>query len=302
MVLMTQTNSRHSVGVRRDNRKLSFLWLPAIFWYAFFTIGPLLAMFYIALLDWPGLVAPNRFVGLSNFEELISDEVFWQAFRNSLIQIAVVLPILLPTSFMLGYYLSHKPAGHRLLRVILFTPALISLSAKSTMFLAIFAPLGLINSSLELVGLAEFSKPWLASSSTAFGTVMVVELWGGIGFTAILFAARLSGVSPDVFEAAELDGAGHWKRMWAIAFPICREYFGVVLMLQFIWVMFGSAGLILLLTKGGPGNYSTNLSFLVYDTAFSQQQIGYSQAVAVALFVVVVAGIALIRFSFRSKE
>jgi multiple sugar transport system permease protein len=299
---MIDTSSRHSLGVRRENTKLSFLWLPAVFWYTFFTVGPLLAMFYISLLEWPGLIAENSFVGLSNFEKLASDDVFWQAFRNSLIQIAVVLPILLPTSFMLGYYLSQKPPGHRLLRVILFTPALISLSAKSTMFLAIFAPLGLINSSLELVGLGALSTPWLASSSTAFGTVMAVELWGGIGFTAILFAARLSGVTPDVFEAAALDGAGHWKRIWAIAFPICREYVGVIAMLQFIWVMFGSAGLILLLTRGGPGNYSTNLSFLVYDTAFSQQQIGYSQAIAVVLFAIVLAGIALIRFSFRAKE
>ena len=299
---MIDTSSRHSLGVRRENTKLSFLWLPAVFWYTFFTVGPLLAMFYISLLEWPGLIAENSFVGLSNFEKLASDDVFWQAFRNSLIQIAVVLPILLPTSFMLGYYLSQKPPGHRLLRVILFTPALISLSAKSTMFLAIFAPLGLINSSLELVGLGALSTPWLASSSTAFGTVMAVELWGGIGFTSILFAARLSGVTPDVFDAAALDGAGHWKRIWAIAFPICREYVGVIAMLQFIWVMFGSAGLILLLTRGGPGNYSTNLSFLVYDTAFSQQQLGYSQAVAVVLFAIVLAGIALIRFSFRAKE
>ena len=67
---MIDTSSRHSLGVRRENTKLSFLWLPAVFWYTFFTVGPLLAMFYISLLEWPGLIAENSFVGLSNFEKL----------------------------------------------------------------------------------------------------------------------------------------------------------------------------------------------------------------------------------------
>ena len=272
---------------------------PAIVWYLVFTIGPLLAMFYIATLNWPGLISPATFVGPDNFRIIWEDPVFWQAVRNSFIQLAIVLPVMLPLSFMLGYYVSMKPRGHRVLRVFLFTPALISIAAKSMIFYAIFAPTGILNGGLDAVGLGALTTPWLASQATALGTVIAVDLWSGIGFTAVLFSARLSGISPEVFEAAELDGAGHWRRIWGIAFPMARDYFGVLLMLQFIWTLFSSAGSILLLTNGGPGSSSTNLSFLIYDKAFTQSQIGYSQAVGVVLFFIGLLGVLAIRRAFR---
>ncbi|WP_169582038.1 MULTISPECIES: sugar ABC transporter permease [Microbacterium] len=282
-----------------DKHGLALLTTPAIVWYGVFTIGPLIAMFVIATLEWSGLVAESEYVGAQNFVTMWADPVFWIAVRNTAIQLAVVLPILLVCSFMLGYYVSLKPRGHRLLRILLFTPALISVSARSMVFYAIFAPTGLFNLTLESIGLAELTRPWLATQETALATVMVVDLWGGIGFTAVLFGARLAGIGSDVFEAAQLDGAGHWRRMWGVAFPITRDYFGVILMLQFIWVLFSSAGSILLLTKGGPGNASTTISFLVYDLAFTQTRIGYSQAVGVVLFALGIVGVVIIRRLFR---
>jgi multiple sugar transport system permease protein len=286
---------------RRFNPALLGLSLPAVVWYVFFTIGPLIAMFYIALLEWPGLIAQSTFVGLDNFADVFTDPVFWVAVKNSAIQLAIVLPIMIPLSFMLGYYVSIKPRGHRVLRVILFTPALISLAAKSIIFLSIFAPTGLVNGVLTNIGLGGLATPWLANQSTALATIIVVDLWSGIGYTAILFSARLSAIPPEVFEASELDGAGHWRRMWQIAYPMTRDYFGVLAMLQFIWVLFSSAGTILLLTNGGPGTSSTTLSFLVYDKAFTQSELGYSQAVGVILFFVGIVGMLAIRRAFRPK-
>ncbi|MDR2931230.1 MAG: sugar ABC transporter permease [Propionibacteriaceae bacterium] len=287
---------------RRVNPALLGLSLPAIIWYIAFTLGPLLAMFYIALLKWPGLIAPRSFIGLDNFVKVFTDPVFFTAVKNSIIQVGIVVPVMIPVAFMLGYYVNLKPRGHRVLRVILFTPALISLAAKSVVFLSIFAPNGLINGFLANIGLDQLSKPWLASTSTALGTVMVVDLWSGIGYTAILFSARLAAVPVEVMEAAELDGCAHWGRMWRIAYPICRDYFGVLAMLQFIWVLFSSAGSILLLTNGGPGNSSTNLSFLVYDKAFTQSDLGYSQAVGVILFFVGILGMVIIRRVFAARH
>lgn len=284
---------------RSGNAALAGLALPAVIWYFVFTVGPLFAMFYIAMLDWRSIVAPSTFTGFDNFVRVFGDPVFWIAVRNSGVQLAVVLPIMLPAALMLGYYVSLKPRGHRVLRVILFTPALLSLAAMSVIFLSIFSPTGLINGALANVGLGELATPWLASSQTSLGVVMIVNLWSGIGFTAILFSARLSAIPAEVFEAAELDGASHWRRVWGIAYPICKDYFGVILMLQFIWVLFTSAGTILLLTRGGPGTSSMNLSFLIYDKAFVQSQVGYSQAVGVILFFVGMVGMLLIRRIFR---
>lgn len=286
---------------RRIPAALVGLSAPAIIWYTVFTIGPMIAVFYISTLDWPAIISPSTFIGLGNFRRVFSDPVFYTACRNSLIQIAIVIPVMIPLAFMLGYYINLRPRGHRILRVILFTPALISLAAKSVIFLSIFSPNGLLNSVLGAVGLDGLQRPWTASAATALGVVISVDLWNGIGFTAVLFSARLSSVAQETFEAAELDGAGHWRRMWSVAFPIIRDYFGVLAMLQFLWVMFGSAGSILLLTNGGPGNSSTNLSFLVYDKAFSQSEVGYSQAVGVLLFFIGILGIVGIRRLFRAR-
>ena len=284
---------------RRPRRALAIFSAPAVFWYFVFTIGPLAAMFWIALLDWPSLIATSTFTGLGNFSTVLSDDVFWAAVRNSAIQVALVIPLMLPLSFMLGYFVSLNPPGHRILRVLLFTPALISLAAMSVMFLAVLGPRGLFNDILSKVGLESLVTPWLASQSTALYAIIAVNLWQGIGFTAVLFAARLAAVSSEVYQAAELDGCGHWKKMWRIAFPIIKDYFGVLTMLQFLWVLFTSAGLVLLLTNGGPGNSSTTLSFLVYSRAFIQSDIGYSQAVGVLLFAVGLVGMLIIRRVFR---
>lgn len=299
--MTTLAPHRHGRPVRQisDGVLLWLMALPAILWFAAFTAGPLVAMFWISTLDWARIISPSSFAGTANFLRIWHDPVFWIAARNSALQLAVVLPVMLPLAFMLGYYVAARPRGHRTLRVLLFTPALISLAAKSMVFYAILAPTGLLNGILDGIGLPDLGRPWLASSHTAMATIMIVDLWSGIGFTAILFAARLTGLGPEVFEAARIDGARHWQAMWQIAYPMIRDYFGVLLMLQFIWVLFGSAGSILLLTNGGPGNASTNLSFLVYDKAFVQAQIGYSQAVGVVLFFVGLAGVTLIRRAFR---
>ncbi|BDZ42297.1 transporter [Paraoerskovia sediminicola] len=286
---------------RTDDAIVGIFSAPAVAWYIVFTIGPMIAIFVISLLFWTGFLATPTWAGLANYDRVLHDPVFWTAVRNTAVQVLIALPVMLPLAFMLGYYVALKPRFHRVLRVILFTPALLSLSAMGTVFYAIFQPTGMVNSALESLGLGSLAKPWLANPDTALYTVIFVGIWSGIGFTAILFSARMSAVSADVYEAAELDGCGHWRRMWSIAFPVIKDYFGVLTMLQFLWTVFASAGMVLLLTNGGPGNSSTTLSFLVYEKAFVQSQVGYSQAVGVILFAVGVIGLLAIRRAFRQN-
>ena len=286
---------------RKRSNGLTIFTAPALLWYALFMIGPLVAMFVISLYKWPGLIGKRSFVGLDNYSRVLSDPVFYAALRNTILQVVVVVPIMVPLAFMLGYYLQLKRPGHRVLSVLCFTPGLISISAKALVFVGVFSPNGLINGVLDTVGLDQFATPWLANPNTALATIIIVDLWSGIGWTAVLFAARLASVSSEVYEASDLDGAGHWRRMWSIAFPICKDYFGVMVMLQFLWTLFSSAALVLLLTRGGPGTSSTTLSYLVYQKAFQQQQVGYSQAVGVLLFGIGLIGMFVIRRSIRQN-
>ncbi|MEU4408514.1 sugar ABC transporter permease [Streptosporangium sp. NPDC023963] len=281
-------------------RKLGFT-LPALAWFLVFTVGPLASLFYFSLTDWRGLIAPRTFVGGRNFERLAGDPVVHQAVINTLVQLVVSLPIVIAGAFMIAYYLSLRPRGHRFIRAVMFTPVLLSAPALAMVFVGVFAPSGLVNGFLGMLGLDGAIKPWLADSSTASVAVMVVIVWSSMSVSAVMLAARLNNVPSEVFEAASLDGCGHWRRMWSIAWPICRDFVGVVTMLQFLWTLFSSAAVVLLLTRGGPGTTTVNLSFLVYDYAFNQSKVGYSQAIAVLLFAVGVLGLIGIRRLFRQN-
>ncbi|MFD7921982.1 carbohydrate ABC transporter permease [Streptomyces sp. NPDC059740] len=273
--------------------------VPALVWYLVFMVGPLVAIFVVAALHWPGMLQPVSFAGLDNVADVAGDPVFWAAVRNTAVQLAVTLPVMIACAYMLGYYVSQRPRGHRVIRYLLFVPGLISTPAKAMVFYAALSPDGLVNGALRAVGLDSVTDAWLASPSTALLSLIVLDLWSGIGFTAVLFAARLSSVPEEIGEAAQLDGAGHWRSMWRVHFPVVRDYAGVVTMLQFLWNLFGSAQQVLLLTQGGPGTSSTTLSFLVYQKAFVAADLGYSQTVGVLLFLVGLVGLLTIRRVFR---
>lgn len=285
-------------GPRPGSALIGFT-LPAALWYGLFTIGPVVAMIYIATLRWPGLLADSVQVGPQNFLDIRGDQLFWLAVRNTAVHLLVTLPVMIPLAFMLGYYLSLKPRGHRILSVLFFTPGLISITVKGMVFFAMFAPNGAINGLLGTVGLASLQMSWTANPSTALYTVIAVDLWSGIGWTAVLFAARLTAIPSEVYEAASLDGAGHLRKIVAIARPMSTDFIGVMTMLQFLWTLFNSAAIVLLLTGGGPAGRSTTLSYYVYERAFIAQQVGYSQAVAIALFAIGLAGMVGIRRTIR---
>ncbi|MFB4424301.1 carbohydrate ABC transporter permease [Streptomyces sp. QL37] len=275
--------------------------VPALVWYLVFMVGPLVAIFVIAALHWPGMLQPVSFAGTGNIGAVLDDPVFWDAVRNTAVQLAVAVPLMIIGAYMLGYYVAQKPPGHRVLRYLLFIPGLISTPAKAMVFYAVLSPDGLLNGALDKAGLGSLTDAWLASPSTALGSLILLDVWSGIGFTAVLFAARLGSVPDEIGEAAQLDGAGHWRAMWRIHFPVIRDFVGVVTMLQFLWTLFGSAQNVLLLTQGGPGSSSTTLSFLVYQKAFIAADLGYSQTVGVVLFLVGLAGLLTIRRVFRQN-
>lgn len=290
-----------SVRPSRPDRGLTILGMPALVWYLFFMIAPIIAMFGISFLRWPKIIAPSEVIGFDNYAALVQDPTFWAAAGNTAVQLIVVIPVMIPLAFMLAYYLQQSPRGHQFLSIVFFTPGLISLSVKAMMFFAILAPNGALNGFLSGIGADAATTAWLADPKTALACIIVIDLWNGIGYTAILMNARLAGVPREVYEAAALDGAGHWKMMWRIAYPITKDYVGTMVMLQFIWTLFNSAPVVLLLTQGGPGTASTTLSYFVYDLAFQSSQVGYSQAASVVLFLVGLVGMLVIRRTIRAN-
>lgn len=274
--------------------------LPALIWYAVFMIGPVVAIFVIAFLRWPGMLETPTFAGVDNFRTVFSDATFWAALGNSAVQIVVGLPIMIVLAFLLAFYVVQKPRGHRVLRYLLFIPALISAPATAMVFYAMLNPDGLVNGLLAPLGLQ--GNAWLADPATALGAIIAVELWSGIGYSAVLIAARLDGVDSEIVQAARVDGASDWRVAWQMYWPIARDFIGVVTMLQFLSLLFNSAQTVLLLTQGGPGTSTMTLSYLIYSKAFVETNLGYSQAVGVILFVLGLIGMWLIRRTLRATH
>lgn len=275
---------------------------PALLWYAAFMIIPLVSMFVLSLFEWNNLLATPTFTGLDNFARVLTDPIIRTATKNSVLYVVVSLVVMIPLAFLLGYFLSRKPPGYRVLSIIFFTPAIVSVSARAMMFSGMYQPEGVINKILGFVGLDGLSHVWLADGKTALWAIIGVELWAGIGFTGVIFASALTANPEEVYEAAQLDGARTWTMVWRIAYPMTREFVGLMTMLQFLWLLLMSAQNVLLLTKGGPGSSSMTLAYYLYDQAFVSTRLGYSQAIGVILFFIGFGGMFLIRRAFRTKE
>ncbi len=286
--------------VKQLQRRRNFIILtaPALTLFTLLMIWPLMNMFYMSTLKWDGLTKPSSFIGFKNYIDMLSDERLLHSLANTGIHLIVGVPFVIIPAFMLGFFLSQRHPGYRIFRIIFFSPALISLAALAMIFSVIYHPNGILNALLRYVGLGGLTHVWLADMSTVLGAVIAPDVWAGIGFYTVLFFAALSNVPDELYEAARIDGATPWTIMWRIAFPLTMDFFGVVVMLQFLWIIQASQ-IVLLLTRGGPGNASFLLPYYLYYLAFITRDLGYSQSVAVVIFIVGIMGMLLIRRIFR---
>jgi len=277
-------------------RRITFLCLvaPALVWFLAFMLWPLLNMFYISTTRWDGLSLPKKFVFLDNFVNLFHDPMMATAAHNTGIYLLVGIIGVIPFAFMLGFFLSLRKPGYRVLRTIFFTPAMLSVTALAMIFMGLYRPDGMLNSFLNSVGLSALTKVWLGNQSTALGALIAIDIWGGIGFNSVLFFAALASLPEELYEAAKLDGADYWTIMWKIAFPLMLDFIGIVTVLQFLGILSGAAFMILL-TQGGPGTATVTLGFYLYRLAFITHRLGYSQAIGVLVFFSGIVVIVLIR-------
>ncbi|WP_341580014.1 sugar ABC transporter permease [Microbacterium schleiferi] len=275
---------------------------PALVWYGMFMVVPLIAMIVLSFTSWNSLVGSPRPNGLENYAYLFEDQILRVAVVNTILYVGIGLLLIIPLGFLLGFFLSRRPRGHAVLAIIFFTPWIVSASARAMMFTGLYQPNGAINSILDAIGLSELGRVWLADPATALGAVIATEAWAGIGATGVIFASALGRIPDEVFEAARLDGAGIWREIVAIAAPLSKDFIGLMTMLQFLWLFLGSAGTVLLLTRGGPGSTTMTLSFYLYDQAFVSGRLGYSQAIGVVGLLVGLIGMGIIRYAFRSKD
>jgi len=293
------------VDARRAKLGTLLLFLaPALLIYAGFTVYPVLRTFYNSL----HVIKPHgvvEFVGFANFIELITrDPVFWTAVRNTAVFALVGTTADVFGGLLLALCLFAGAPFAKLLRIVWFTPVLMSYVVVGIIWVWIYDyDWGLANVVLRSIGLGAFEQSWLGDPSTALGSVMVTHIWKWLGFNMIIFLAALYALPSEVLGAAELDNCGWFAKLVHIIIPMLRPTIVNLLVLSFIGKMM-LFDLVWIMTGGGPLWSTETVSTYVYKRAFDWNtfDLGYPCAIAVLWFVIIMVFVVAMTRIFRQRD
>ena len=222
-----------------------------------------------------------RWVGLDNYTAIFRDETVHQVFLTNL-KFLIAVPLVLLFSILCAVLIYEEVWGWKLFRVVFFIPSVLSTAVIGLMFKTFFAYDGPANK--LLAGLGRAPTDWFSSGRTAFAVIVLALVWSGFGYGTLLLLAGLSSIDPAQFDAARIDGAGWWQRAWYVTVPQVRRVIAFVSIINVAYTFTSLFGFVFVMTAGGPGFETTTLDYLVYQRAFSGNQLGGGAALAVLLF------------------
>ncbi len=292
--------ARSGLGMRAREEISGWLWAsPWIIGFFLFTFGPMLASFYLSFTRFSITNVPV-WIGLDNYTRALfgGDDLFWPSMGRTLTWAFVMVPIGISLSFLAAALLNQRLKGTVLFRTAFFLPSLTPIVALALLWRWLYHPeFGGINYLLSRIGIE--GPRWLGSSDTAMLALMISSLWATIGgSTMIIFLAGLQGISLELHEAAQIDGANAWQRFRAITVPLMTPtiFFNLVVGIIAALKVFAVS---MVATGGGP-NYATWFFNLhLYQTAFQNFEFGYASALAWIFFVLVVT---LTLFNLRMSK
>jgi putative chitobiose transport system permease protein len=244
---------------------------------------------------------PLQFVGLANIRRLLSDPMFLRVATTTFLYLVGVVPPIVLGSLALAVLVNRTLPGIHVFRGAFYTPVLVSLVVAAIAFRWLYAENGLINSWLTtLLGSRFEPVGFLTDPRLALPSVMLVTLWKGLGYYMVIFLAGLQGISPDLYEAAALDGSEGWRRHLDITLPLLRPYVTLVAVISAI----GATKVfeeVFLMTQGGPADSTRTIVYYVYDQAFGELEIAYACTIGLALFLIVLV-LSVIRWAFAGDR
>jgi raffinose/stachyose/melibiose transport system permease protein len=275
---------RPAVGrVARKWLRIAAYIAPATILYVVFILVPVVQAVHYSFYNWTGLGPLEEFIGLGNYREAFGDPSFRQAMSHNAILVALSLGLQLPLSLGVALLLNRPLKGRSLLRLIFFTPYILSEAITAIVFLQILQPNGLLDAFLKSIGLGSLVHLWLADLGLVFYTLFVVITWKYIGFAIILFLAGLQGIPRELHEAAAIDGATSWTSLRYITIPMLGPtiriwaflaIIGSIQLFDLVWIM----------TLGGPAGSSSTMATYMVDQGINSLRVGYATTVAVILF------------------
>ena len=277
---------------------LAFL-APFMILYLWFWIYPIFKGFLESLSAGP-MGADKTFVGLDNYRYMMTDDKFWSSFWNTLYFILISTPTIVVIGLGMALLVNMKLKGTTWLRTAFFMPYMLSVSVVGSIWVFILqSRTGLIAETLASFGIT-MNVSFFGSGGMGWLSILIATVWWTAGFNMILFLAGLQEIPEDLYEAADIDGAGRWKKFRYITMPSLKGVTTLVIILQTIasFKLFGQTWLI---TKGGPGTSTTPLVHYIYQIAFKQWDAGYASAVSFVLFLTI-ALISLLQYKLLMSK
>ena len=258
---------------------------PNIIGFLLFSLLPVGATLVISLLNWD-LIRDPEFVGFQNYTTLLTrDPIFREVLFNTAYFVIGVVPVSIIISLVLALVMNNGLKGISLFRAIFFIPVITSSVAVAMLWRWLYnTDYGLINVGLDALGLPYI--PWLTSTDWAMPAVIIMAVWKSLGYNMVIYLAGLQGISPTLYEAAALDGAGGWARFRDITLPLLGPTTFFILVISVI-NSFQVFDLTFILTQGGPGIATTTIVMYIYDQGFRYFQMGYAAAIAWVLFIII---------------
>lgn len=259
---------------------------PTLLSFVVFFLGPVIWGLGMAFFKWDFFSTP-KFIGLDNFAELSHDNLFLTTLKNTALfaVFATSLNVGLGMFIAIGINSIQWRWLKTFLRTSYFIPFVISTVVVAMLFgFLLQESTGVVNYYLSLLGIDRI--PWLTSSTWAFRSVILLDVWKNVGFFVLIFLAGLQGIPSELYEAALVDGASRWKRLSRITIPLLTPtlFFSLIIALIGAFQVFDS---MYVLTEGGPGDATRTVVMYLYREAFGNFNMGYAATMAVALFAII---------------
>lgn len=266
--------------------------------FLLFNIAPIFFGAYVGFTKW-GIFGKPKWVGLQNFLGAFKDEFVAIAFKNTVLYGLVIVPCVVIIGFSFALYVHQRWPLSALARTLFFSPYVVSATVIGLVWVWMLdTQFGLINHYLGYLGID--NVPWLTSTSWSLIGVSIASVWWDLGLAFVLFLAALQDVPRDLYEAAEVDGASRWQRLWLVILPQLRPIISLVVTLQMISSL-RIFSQVYVMTNGGPASSSSSVIFYMYNEAIQRQQFGYASAVAMLLFLMIVVVTIVHRFVIRER-
>ena len=277
-------------GLRRMSPRLDpYLFLaPALLLVAIFVIYPIGTVIYYSFTDFD-LITEPQWVGLENYTRLLDDPTFWKALTNSLIYL-IATPTLIVLSIGLAIVVNRRLPGIGLFRALYYVPAVSGSIAIGISWRWLFDRNGFVNSILVSLGILDRPVQWLSEPDFVLPIAILLTVWAGVGYYAVIFLAGLQNVPEELYDAAEIDGANSLQKHWHVSIPALRPQITFVAIISSLAALKVFDEIYVLTNRtGGILDSGVTIVFYLWKQAFTLSNAGYASAIAMALLIITLA-------------